>query len=186
MSRKKEMVGKRFGRLVVEKEAALRGPFGVIRWHCICDCGKTLVVKGESLRIGSTKSCGCYQKEQAAYSCRRLTRSHRGITQTVEYRMWSSAKHRAKVGQLPFDLEPFDIHVPDFCPVMGIPLQRGVGKVCRASPVLDKLDPAKGYVRDNVWVISNFANLWKRDFTLSQLQEFVRRIKLFSEGGHGR
>ena len=173
------MVGRRFGRLVVKGEAALRGPFGVIRWHCVCDCGKTLIVKGESLRIGSAKSCGCWQRERAACSCRQRKRLHSGITQTVEYHMWSSAKHRAKVDQLPFCLEPSDICIPEFCPVMGLPLRRGVGKICRASPVLDKLDPVKGYVRGNVWVISNLANLWKQDFTLSQLREFVCRIETF-------
>jgi len=96
--------------------------------------------------------------------------------------MWSSAKHRAKVKQLPFDLEPFDIHIPEFCPVMGFPLKRGVGKICGVSPVLDRWDPVKGYVKNNVWVISSIANLWKRDFTLSQLREFVRRVSDYSGG----
>lgn len=38
------------------------------KWHCKCKCGNELDVLGCSLRNGNTKSCGCYQQEQAALS----------------------------------------------------------------------------------------------------------------------
>lgn len=35
-----------------------------IYWDCKCLCGNLFTAKGEDLRNGRTKSCGCYQKER--------------------------------------------------------------------------------------------------------------------------
>lgn len=32
-------------------------------WEATCDCGNKIVVRGDSLRAGHTRSCGCLQKE---------------------------------------------------------------------------------------------------------------------------
>ena len=56
-----EMIGKRFGRLVVI-ERHHSTPKKVF-WRCKCDCGNETVVDGWSLRSGETKSCGCYHRE---------------------------------------------------------------------------------------------------------------------------
>jgi hypothetical protein len=63
--RGKEMVGKRFGRLIVTRRAeppihvAIRNrPY----WLCKCDCGKQTTVLGINLRKGYTTSCGCARK----------------------------------------------------------------------------------------------------------------------------
>lgn len=57
-----EMLGKRFGRLVVRVEAG-SGPGGV-RYLCDCDCGNEHITTGNHLRHG-TKSCGCHKRELA-------------------------------------------------------------------------------------------------------------------------
>lgn len=51
------MIGKRFGRLLVTREATHKD--GRAYWHCKCDCGNEVDVSGKSLRRGYTKSCGC-------------------------------------------------------------------------------------------------------------------------------
>jgi len=33
------------------------------RWLCQCECGNTHITRGENLRNGRTKSCGCLQKD---------------------------------------------------------------------------------------------------------------------------
>ena len=57
-----EMISKKFGRLLVLKEAYIKN--GQIYWYCICDCGNYVTVSGASLRSGATQSCGCYNKER--------------------------------------------------------------------------------------------------------------------------
>lgn len=56
----KDLVGKRFGRLiVVELDHIDKSSF----FKCKCDCGKIVVVWAANLKNGTTKSCGCYRKE---------------------------------------------------------------------------------------------------------------------------
>ena len=52
-----DLIGKRFGRLVVIERAGTKRR--EIAWLCRCDCGKEIVVPGNKLRSGHTKSCGC-------------------------------------------------------------------------------------------------------------------------------
>ena len=59
LSRKIDLVGQRFGRLVVLREAGRRN--GSVLWECICDCGNITYVTSSDLRYGSVKSCGCYK-----------------------------------------------------------------------------------------------------------------------------
>lgn len=55
-----DLVGKRYGKLTVQKKAGRKKP-GKFLWECLCDCGVTKIVSGESLRSG-TSSCGCSRK----------------------------------------------------------------------------------------------------------------------------
>jgi len=87
--------GNKYGRLIVIKQAETQHhPNGrtTSMWLCQCDCGKTKVVSGESLRRGNTISCGCYQKE-------RQLESHYKHGDTVNKRsrlhsIWSNMRQR--------------------------------------------------------------------------------------------
>lgn len=81
------LVGKRYGRLVViEKADSLKGH---VRWRCKCDCGNECVVHGSSLRSGNTKSCGCYKTENA----RKLYSTVRQNDKRL-YAVWNGIKQR--------------------------------------------------------------------------------------------
>lgn len=62
MGKKIDLTGKRYGKLVVIKEDG-KDKYNKIMWLCKCDCGNTVRVLGNSLRLGNTKSCGCLQRE---------------------------------------------------------------------------------------------------------------------------
>lgn len=62
MSRFIDLVGHRFGRLIV-LEYAGHAKSNLPTWRCVCDCGKEALVLGCNLRTGNTTSCGCYQDE---------------------------------------------------------------------------------------------------------------------------
>ena len=59
---KQEMVGQRFGRLMVTAMSEERKN-GRILWKCACDCGNTVLTSKTSLKEGKTLSCGCLQKD---------------------------------------------------------------------------------------------------------------------------
>jgi hypothetical protein len=66
MKKRKDMNGKRFGKLLV-LELSENNPKTMkdkkSRWKCECDCGKIVYVLGNSLESGRTKSCGCIKQK---------------------------------------------------------------------------------------------------------------------------
>lgn len=58
----KNETGNRYGRLTVIRYDHTDKRQGAY-WLCACDCGCTTVVKGNRLRNGKTKSCGCLKRE---------------------------------------------------------------------------------------------------------------------------
>jgi hypothetical protein len=92
--RRIEMIGQRFGRLVVQLRVANIGPH--IAYRCICDCGETLDVRAHSVRNGDTTSCGCFRREVMT-----VKQTTHGMCGTRTYRSWramlarcSDKKHR--------------------------------------------------------------------------------------------
>lgn len=79
--------------------------------------------------------------------------------------LFHNAKGRAKKLGLAFDIDRTDIVIPETCPVLGIPINatvRGRRGFHPNSPSIDRIIPELGYVRHNVKVISNLANILKR------------------------
>lgn len=58
------LVGQKFGRLTVLKQAPSRG--GKKAWECRCDCGNTCIVIETNLKNGNTQSCGCYRLDRVS------------------------------------------------------------------------------------------------------------------------
>lgn len=59
--------GQRYGKLTVikEEEPLYSNSNKMIRrWFCLCDCGKTTIVRHGDIRNGRTLSCGCYNFEK--------------------------------------------------------------------------------------------------------------------------
>jgi hypothetical protein len=63
-SKDKEMIGVRFGKLLVIERAFSSPNYHVYHYKCLCDCGNYSIVSGTNLRSGASKSCGCYGIEQ--------------------------------------------------------------------------------------------------------------------------
>ena len=87
MSKKIDLTGQRFGRLVVLHEDG-RSKNGKVLWRCKCDCGNEVTVNGNSLRGWITLSCGCYHRE------RHMTH---GMSKTRLYRIWVAMLTRSGV-----------------------------------------------------------------------------------------
>lgn len=66
MSQVKDITNKKFGRWTVIGFFEVRNNNSY--WKCICDCGNEKTVKGNALRSGKSKSCGCYNKDRVIES----------------------------------------------------------------------------------------------------------------------
>lgn len=54
------LIGQKFGKLIVVAESPRRQNDGGFYWYCDCDCGtKHHEVSGHHLRLGNIQSCGC-------------------------------------------------------------------------------------------------------------------------------
>lgn len=56
------MTGRRIGRLTITHRESTHG--NGARWSCLCDCGNRVSSRGNALRSGQMKSCGCLRKDQ--------------------------------------------------------------------------------------------------------------------------
>jgi hypothetical protein len=93
--------------------------------------------------------------------------------------MWRSAKIRAKRSNIPFTITPRDITIPNKCPLLGIAISISTSNhnTQDDSPSLDRIDNSKGYVPDNIWVISYRANRAKGNLSLSELKMLAENVE---------
>jgi hypothetical protein len=105
-------------------------------------------------------------------SGRNATRKWRA--KNPEKKLWMMARIRARKADIPFDIEPEDIHIPEVCPVLGFQLV--VGGDSRTCPSLDRIKPELGYVKGNIQVISYKANVMKSNATFEELRKFAEWV----------
>lgn len=151
--------GHSYGRLTVIRCAG--NQFGM-RWVCECVCGRTCVVRGRALRNGTTRSCGCLQRD----TTRSLFTIHGDASPSRtsrEYRAWASMKNRC----LNPKSQGWSIYggrgitvcghwhdYPNFLTDMGR---------CPPGHSLDRVDTDAGYSPDNCrWATLNQQALNKR------------------------
>ncbi len=81
-----------------------------------------------------------------------------------------NAKKRAKQKGIPFNLTEDDIVVPKVCPVFKKSFVFSAGKTNDFSISLDRIDNTKGYLKDNIIVVSMKANQIKNNATIEELR----------------
>lgn len=164
-------VGHRFGRLVVTRVYAPKRS-DQFRVECLCDCGAKVDTTGARLR-NSKKSCGCLRRDRAG----ELYRTH-GRSQTAQYCMFYDARKRAISQNVPFEIAPEDIQIPEVCPILGIVLSSAGPRDHR--PSLDRVVPSRGYTASNIQVISFRANRIKSDASASELLAIAAYVERHS------
>ena len=166
-----DMSGKRYGLLRVLKRGSNYSG-GSLRWHVVCDCGTKKLMHGCYVRNSKNPSCGCRLGST-------LIHGHcRNGKWSPQYSLYMHAKQRAKKAGIKLNITFADIHIPLFCPLLGIRLKPCIGQgPDDASPTLDRLRPHLGYTKGNVWVISNRANRAKSNLSLSELELLVKSLR---------
>lgn len=96
------------------------------------------------------------------------------------------AKRRAKVKHVPFNLTSRDLLplVPDACPVFGTPFvfAGNASGGIETSPSIDRIDPKKGYVIENIAIISLKANAIKNAYSAGELMQVALWLKDIEDG----
>ena len=87
-----DLTGQVYGRLTVIKRVDdYISPSGSrkVQWLCKCKCGKEVIVTGNNLRKGNSKSCGCYNRELLP----KINSTH-NASNTRLYHIWICMKDR--------------------------------------------------------------------------------------------
>lgn len=173
--------GKRYGRLTVIRRATKPNGQGAC-WLCVCDCGKEIITRGSNLRDGVTQSCGCLQIDNS----RLAVMLPEGIAamNNIIRRTRSNATERG-----------YEYHLTR---EQLIELMQRNCYYCGASPSncsrhpelngefiyngVDRVDNTRGYTIDNVVPCCKYCNLAKRERTVEEFLEWIKRLhKNFAE-----
>jgi hypothetical protein len=169
-------VGETYGRLTILREYQSQCK-KYVACECSCSCGgKTTKTRRHDIVSGKIQSCGCLRIERAVETNKKRFDPN-AISKTTEYKILARAKSRAKKNNLPFNIELGDIVIPEKCPLLGIKIQSTEVRNSPNNPSLDKIIPEKGYIKGNVWIISNRANTLKNDASLQELELLVENLK---------
>lgn len=167
---KKFYSGRVFGKLSIVR----RGPDYVCRGYLFPRYYvKCLICK----RVKLSPSSGFTNNKLGCQSCSEGAgaRKH-GQCKSPEYIMLYETKRRAKERGIAFNLSIHDIFIPKICPLLSIEMKRAKIFLKDNSPSLDRIDPARGYVPGNVWVVSYKANRIKSNATLNELKIIVKNL----------
>ncbi len=189
-----DLVGRRYGKLLVVRRGQSRGAQNKPHWLCRCICGVEKEISGAHLRQGTIQSCGCakHGSENPAWSgCGEITGSFWA-------RAENSARHRhqyrrrGNIRQKVWKLQtiPFDISI-DFawnlflkqnrkCALSGVSLSFGSGSSTQAqskgTASLDRIDSSVGYIGGNVQWVHKDINRMKNTFSQEHFREMCRQV----------
>ena len=94
MGRFKDLTGQRFGRLTVKnldhKEKVKNG--SKTYWYCICECGRSAIIRTDHLTRNITHSCGCLERE----NIKNIGLPRHGQSNTKLYFVWNSMRQRCR------------------------------------------------------------------------------------------
>jgi hypothetical protein len=93
--------------------------------------------------------------------------------------LYDNAKQRAKKSNIEFTLTKEDVIIPDTCPVFGFVLKREDRETWMCAPSIDRIDNTRGYVKDNIIIVSRRANILKKDATINELIKLANYYEHF-------
>lgn len=119
--------------------------------------------------------CPHHGKPTKRQSCRECNAAYmRGYLrrrrhQQPDRSIWDRARKRARDRGLQFSISKDSISIPRSCPVLGMKIALS-DRRSACSPSLDRVVPTRGYVPNNIRVISDHANRLKGNRGLEELR----------------
>lgn len=167
---KHDLIGKKFGYLIVAKMAQTKKSGNLNEWRAICDCdncGKSNVdVHPQALLRNQTTSCGC-RRDQYKKITGKNSKQYKGYEE-LNGKYWGVIRKRAERRgyELNIDIKfAWDLYIKQNrkCALSGLPIKFAISN--RKSPEttasLDRIDSLKKYTEDNVQWVHKDVNIMK-------------------------
>jgi hypothetical protein len=185
-----ELIGIRFGKLVITGPGVVRGNTKRTFWECQCDCGRITNVRESLLLLERTISCGCLKGQRVKSAKNPELAQLRDRWSKAAIARYYMYKYAAKDRDLEFKLseEDFERITSQFCWYCGKapenvakpPRRDKLTNSIRSRPFIyngiDRVDSLKGYTLDNVVACCKWCNLSKRERTVEEFLDQARRI----------
>jgi len=136
------------------------------------NCGKEKPAKDFSMS-DKTK---CGYDTSCCKLCKRSKVNWQNVS--IERRIYHRTKGRAKRKGIPFNIDLEDIELPEKCPVFDKPFIYGDHSWTYS---IDRIEPDKGYVKGNIQIISNKANMMKSNASFEEVEALYEWMKLTSK-----
>ncbi len=175
-----DLSNQKFGRLNVLERAEDRVyATGKIKtkWKCVCLCGNIVNVFGEALIKGTSKSCGCLQKELLSLKTWKGYEEISGV-------YWGGLKDGAIRRNIEWNISieyAWQTYLDQkrLCKLTKLPIHfernfKKNGLLQDAS--LDRINNKKGYVEGNIQWLHKNINKLKWDWTVDELYEMCELI----------
>lgn len=173
------IIGQKFGRLVVLEEYSKRTPNGHKKYVCQCDCGNTHITSGESIRRGSSKSCGCLRKEYKPSNYNE-NRKQQILKDLYHSTIVKRCKSKGWVDFIGFEL--FKNIVQSNCKYCGVePISRVDDRSNKNNKFLmvngvDRIDSDLGYTKENSVSCCKVCNSAKNNMPVDEFKSWVKRV----------
>lgn len=171
-------IGKQYGFLKVLEPSKNKDP-NCMLWSCLCICGLIKDYKGNSLRRGIVKSCGCKKGEIVS---KKLTKPLEEVGLNRIYKSYLlGAKERGYSFNLTKEEFAYFLHKECYyCNSKDINICNLKNRIFKYNG-LDRLDNTLGYTKDNCVPCCNICNVMKLDLTkekfLNQIIKIYEKIQ---------
>ncbi|MCK5245023.1 MAG: hypothetical protein KAJ90_07110 [Desulfobacterales bacterium] len=169
-SRKHDLKGKKFRKLLVIEQAENKGE--KIAWRCRCDCGKETVTTTGYLLDGTTSSCGC------------LRIKHMGVGTRI-YRTWKGIRNRCKYPSFPGwqyyggkGVRVCDEWTNSFEAFRDWSMENGYGPELQ----IDRIDSSGDYCPENCRWVTALVNMRNRDVVILDEEKVFDLKRKFENG----
>lgn len=187
----RDLVGLRFGRLLVLEDSGERTSCGGVKYRCLCDCGNHSITARSELINGRATSCGCYRIEKIRESRKNLKgkpchpkRKYETNEERYANYVFRHIRQRAKTDNISFSLESKQVEklIQSKCYYCNAE-KTNKFKYPRFSEDyvynyngIDRIDSAKGYEEGNVVPCCKWCNQAKSTMSQKDFYDWVQRI----------
>jgi hypothetical protein len=181
MGQCKVRAGQVYGRLTVMGRSE-NDPTGRPMFVCQCVCGRASIVRGNALRTGNTKSCGCLHAEWSKAWAPKMVRvfRQRPAGESALRAAFCATRQSARKRHLLFSisLEVFKnlSSLPcHYCGSAPSNLSRTAGGDWSWNG-LDRVDSRKGYVIENVVPCCKICNRAKGALSVAEFKQWIAKV----------
>lgn len=171
----KRLIGRRFGYLTVVAFAGLAKGRKTL-WECVCKCGMRKVVRNDSLKDGSTRSCGCMMNPVGNNN-----KGWKGYGE-ISKSLWNRIMKDANKRNLSFTITIeyiWNLYLEQNrrCSLTNEVIVFGTTKMDRERTAsLDRINSDDGYVVGNVQWVTKTVNFAKQSMSNEEFIELCEKV----------